>query len=268
MSPSALTRRIQAIEDELGHALFLRDQRSVALTRAGEHFREFAKHHLDKWAELQSELDDERRSPSGELKIACTVTACHSILPRLLAQSRNAYPDLLVRLTTQDAARSLEEVERGDVDLAVIPTDPALDLGLSTVRLGTTGLVFIGPIESWGNGCQDAPRLTTLEGQPLVVPSTGLERQRLTNYFEERRQTPLIVAEVRGNEGILAMVSLGSGYGLVPTLVLSSSPLRDKVRVLDELEPPPGYDVSLCAKPKNLRRRAVRAFWEIAQAAD
>lgn len=35
ISPSALSRQIQKLEDEVGHALFVRDNRSVELTPAG-----------------------------------------------------------------------------------------------------------------------------------------------------------------------------------------------------------------------------------------
>ena len=42
VSPSALSRSIKQLEDELGAALFVRDNRSVRLTREGQQFREYA----------------------------------------------------------------------------------------------------------------------------------------------------------------------------------------------------------------------------------
>ena len=55
LSPSALTRTVQRIEDELGVQLLQRDTRRVALTPAGEIFRRFAE-------EAQSWLDELRDS--------------------------------------------------------------------------------------------------------------------------------------------------------------------------------------------------------------
>jgi LysR family positive regulator for ilvC len=73
------------------------------------------------------------------------------------------------------------------------------------------------------------------------------------------------VAEVRGNEGIIAMVSLGAGLGMVPELVLQSSPLKEKVEVVKSVSAPLGYNVSLCSRPRNLERRNIQLFWQLAQ---
>lgn len=42
VSPSTLSRQIQRLEDNVGHLLFLRDNRTVTLTEAGKHLRKFA----------------------------------------------------------------------------------------------------------------------------------------------------------------------------------------------------------------------------------
>ena len=91
MSPSALTRTIQRLEEELGQPLFQRSKRRVALTRAGEIFRDHARAQLAMHARLMEALATESLAPTGELRIACTVTACHSVLPKLLARCRERY---------------------------------------------------------------------------------------------------------------------------------------------------------------------------------
>ena len=74
MSPSALTRSIQRLEEELGHPLFQRGPRGVTLTRAGEIFRDHARAQLAGHARLLEALAAEKQAPTGELRIACTVT--------------------------------------------------------------------------------------------------------------------------------------------------------------------------------------------------
>jgi LysR family transcriptional regulator, positive regulator for ilvC len=52
VSPSALTRTIQRLEHEIGQPLFQRSRRRVALTRAGEIFRDHARAQLAAHARL------------------------------------------------------------------------------------------------------------------------------------------------------------------------------------------------------------------------
>ncbi len=268
MSASALTRRIQALESELGRALFLRDQRQVQLTDAGQVLRRYARRQIEQYEELQNHLRSEQEAPTGELNIACTVTACHTILPTLLTQFRQRYPNITPRLLTQDAARSRAQLKDGELDLAVIPTDPKRTEGLQVQALASTKLLFVAPkdLALLGDPAvlqSSLQRGSTLAEVPLVAPIGGLERERLEQWLRRRKVAPRIVAEVRGNEGMLAMVSLGSGIGIVPELVLVNSPLRDSLQVLDKLTPPRGYQVSLCARPRSLKRRVVEVFWEL-----
>lgn len=270
MSASALTRRIQGMEAELGTNLFIRGQRQVQLSEAGSVFRSFAKRQAEQWEELRVALHGADESPTGDLNVACTVTACHTILPTLLRRFRERYPRVTLRLLTQDAARSRGQLEAGELDLAVIPTEPNETDGLVVQPLAETKLVFVAPAEPRQlDGLSESPgrRKVNFSVAPLVAPIGGLERRRLDAWLSTRKVAPRIVAEVRGNEGILAMVALGSGIGLVPELVLASSPLQEKLRVLPQLTPPPGYQVSLCARPNALKRRSAEAFWQLASEA-
>ncbi|MGD8863367.1 MAG: HTH-type transcriptional activator IlvY [Myxococcales bacterium] len=263
MSPSALTRAIQRLEEELGHRLFERDQRNVALTRAGELFREHARAQVAAHRQLLDALAAERGSPSGELRIACTVTACHSVLPALLARSRARYPELSLQLRTGDAARSMQQLEGGEVDLAVVPAPDADDPELTTMELARTSLTFVAPAADPALQRRLRRGGGALDGLPVILPRRGVERTRADHYFARAGVQPAVYAEVDGNEAILAMVSLGCGVGLVPELVRLGSPLRDVIRAVKVTHPPEGYGVVLCARRRTLQRRAVAAFWEL-----
>lgn len=253
------------MEEELGHRLFVRDHREVRLTAAGRRFRLFSQLQLDQWEALQTELGEEAAAPTGTLNIACTVTAAHTILPRLLGDYRKRYPGVTLGLITQDATRSLSQLEAGEVDLAVIPTDDESDDTLARIVLGKTEFAFITSAAAAVWDKQIARRAPDISDVPFVAPIGGLERKRLGDFLRAKRLHPPIVAEVRGNEGIIAMVSLGAGIGIVPRLVLENSPLRGSVREIKGLRPPPGYEVSLCTRKRNLERRIIQLFWKLAE---
>jgi LysR family positive regulator for ilvC len=267
MSPSALTRCIQRIEADLGQPVFQRTKRSVALTRAGEIFRDHARAQLAAHARLIEALAAETNAPSGELRIACTVTACHSVLPKLLARCRARYPGIHLQLSTSDAARSMQRLENDEVDVAVVPEpdDPASELRF--VRLAHTELSLIAP-----KADKELTRRARLGGShwndlPVILPRRGLDRERIDAWLEQHAALPDVYAEVEGNEAILAMVALGCGVGVVPELVRKDSPLRGRIEQVNVGKPPRGYHVSLCAKSRTLERRTAAVLWELAPAA-
>jgi LysR family positive regulator for ilvC len=266
MSPSALTRAIQRLEQEVGQPLFQRSKRRVALTRAGEIFRDHARTQLAMHARLMEALASETIAPTGELRIACTVTACHSVLPKLFARCRERYPGLHLQLSTSDAARCLQALENDEVDLAVVPEPDRPPAELRFVRLARTELSFIAPASD-----AEMARRARLggghwNGLPVILPRRGLERQRIDAWLDQQGARPEVYAEVDGNEAILAMVALGCGVGVVPELVRRDSPLRGRIQQVGVKRPPRGYHVSLCAKSRTLGRRTAAVLWELAPA--
>ena len=266
MSPSALTRAIQRLEEELGQPLFHRTKRRVVLTRAGEIFRDHARAELALLGRLREALAGEAAAPTGELRIACTVTACHSVLSKLLARFRDRYPGIHLQLSTSDAARCLQALEGDDVDLAVVPEPDRPAAELRFVRLAYTDLSFIAP-------ASDAEMIRRAKlggghwnGLPVILPRRGLERLRIDAWLEQQGARPEVYAEVDGNEAILALVALGCGVGVVPELVRKDSPLRGRIEQVETKRPPRGYHVSLCGKNASLARRTVAALWELAPA--
>ena len=267
MSPSALTRCIQRLEEEVGQPLFERTKRSVVLTRAGEIFRDHARAQLAAHVRLVEALAAERKDPTGELRIACTVTACHSVLPKLLARCRTRYPGIHLQLSTSDAASCLQRLENDEVDVAVVPEPEQPDGELRFVKLAFTELSFIAPASEKELGKRAHLGGSHWDGLPMILPRRGLERERIDAWLAQRSARPEVYAEVEGNEAILAMVALGCGVGIVPELVRRDSPLRGRIEQVEVKSPPRGYHVALCTKARSLSRRAIAALWELAPAA-
>ena len=264
MSASALTRCIQRIETDLGQPVLERTRREVRLTRAGELLRDYTRAHMASLAVLREALAAEAKTPSGTLRIACTVTACHSVLPRLLARFRDRYPGIHLQLSTSDAARCVQRLENDEVDVAVVPEPDEAPEELKFVRLAFTELSLVAPSTDKELARRAAQSGSHWNGLPVIVPRRGLDRERIDSWFAARNAAPEIYAEVEGNEAILAMVALGCGVGMVPELVRKDSSLRGRVEVVQVARPPRGYYVSLCAKEKTLTRRTAAALWELA----
>ena len=264
LSPSALTRSIQRLEEEVGHPLFVRDNRTVALTPAGARFQTYARQARQEWQTLQQELHDSP-SVSGPLSLYASITAVYSLLPKLLEAYRAACPDVQLELRTGAAEQAVEQVLTGEIDLAVAALPDRHAPQLEFLPLTKIPLVFIAPKQ----GINAEPPLKRgkldLSLAPLVLPHSGLSRQRLDQWLKKQNVTPDITSEVSGNEALIAMVRLGCGIGIVPQLVLEKSPFCDDVRILENAPVLDPYEVGLCATKRGLARPAVRAFWNLAE---
>lgn len=262
ITPSALTRTVQRLEEELGHALFVRDNRSVALTQAGKRFLIYAEEVIQCWQDLSNDLagDGVLR---GEMSLYCSVTAVYGILPELLGRFRERYPDVHITLQTGDAARAVAKVQSGEADVTIAALPEKKPSRLHFLKMLETPLVFIAPRRFpetvvMGEGGIDWRQT------PVIMAERGLSRKWVADWFLDKKVEPNIYARVAGNEAIIAMVSLGCGIGVVPKLVLEKSPLRDQVselRVVPELAP---FTVGVCTTGRNLTNPVVRAFWEVA----
>lgn len=264
VSPSALSRIIKQLEDEIGAPLFLRDNRSVTLTREGRHFREYAAATLRGWEALRQNLQQEQDILRGELSLYCSVTASYSFLYDILSRFREDHPHIELKLHTGDAERAVERVREGREDIAIGARPDALPPGVAFQPIARTALRFIGPLspQLLGDEQVRAPTAENWREVPMILSEDGLARARIERWLRGHGIRPRIYAQVAGNEAIVSMVSLGFGIGVVPQIVLDNSPLAGRIRSYEIAPPLAGFEIGLFALEKRLREPLVKAFWE------
>lgn len=223
LSPSALSRMISRLEDEAGYALLERSNREVHLTEQGKVFAEFAKTCLQEKEDVLAKLSSPEGAISGTLHVYASVTACYSIMPPFLKRVASEYPELHLNVQTGDPAGAVLAVKDGRADVAVAAIPDGGIRGMDCIPVRRTPLVFAasigGPYEKVSGSPQDI-----VSSVPLILPKTGLARERFDFWTESRNVRPVIAAETEGNEAIMALVQLGLGIGLVPHIVLTNGP--------------------------------------------
>ncbi|MEK8028435.1 LysR substrate-binding domain-containing protein [Pseudaquabacterium rugosum] len=129
LSQPPLSRQIQALEDELGTALFIRTARGMLLTPAGEALLKDA---LNLRRMADDAADRARRAGQGQLgriDIGVYGSAVFGVVPRLLTAFSAAHPEVQIALSHAPAREQADALRQGRV-LAVferwMPDDPAL----------------------------------------------------------------------------------------------------------------------------------------------
>lgn len=145
LTQSAVSRQIQALEDEVGVPLFLRHSRAVELTGAGAQLL----HAVQPALEAIDGTVRQIRQTVGRKSVAITTWASFAamwLIPRLEAFQRSC-PDIDIRIDTGDAVVDLDTT---DVDLAIrysrSPEATAQQLfGEELVIVGSPALLKKGP---------------------------------------------------------------------------------------------------------------------------
>ena len=259
VSPSALSRGIRRLEEELGAALFERNNRSVSLTHAGELFLAWARDNLGGWDAIRNSLMAESAELHGEVSIYCSVTASYSFLFDILARVRQKHPRIEIKLHTGDPEDAVHRVLSGSEDIAIAARPARLQAGLAFNLIDVSPLVFIASKES---PMPTHPGPRHWADCPMILSERGLARQRVDRWFRKIGVIPRIYAQVAGNEAIVSMVSLGFGVGVVPRIVLDNSPLAERVQIVDVQPGLTPYEVGLVTQEKKLANPLISAFWQ------
>jgi len=136
ITPSALNRRILALEEELGVPIYERLPRGVRLNTAGEILIHHIRNQASDMDRVRSQIADLSGVRRGHVSIACSQALLPYFLPEQIQAYRAEHPavSFSVHLRDRDAAeRSLVEHET-DIALVFEPTRFADFHSLMTVR--------------------------------------------------------------------------------------------------------------------------------------
>ncbi len=116
VTPGYVSKRINALEGDLGCRLFHRSTRSVTLTEHGERTYEHALRILDNAQALHETLAATRDEPSGVLRISTSFGFGRRIVSQALAEFSREYPTIEIRL---DVVGRLLDLVKHQIDLDI-----------------------------------------------------------------------------------------------------------------------------------------------------
>lgn len=211
----ALSQQVRDLETELGIRLFDRTTRRVELTEGGIEFRNIAAkiiEDLEAAARNAHELAERKR---GRVVVAAPPLLAAVIVPPAIADFRENYPGLEVRLMDARTDQIVEYVRSGQVDCG-IGTFHVGEAGISSTLLARDSLMVFCPADH-----VLAQRTTVdwraLDGLPLVTLTRDSGIRLLVEVGYEAAQIRLVPAyEVGQITTALAMVEAGLGIAVLP----------------------------------------------------
>jgi DNA-binding transcriptional LysR family regulator len=215
-----LSQQIRQLEQYIGHALFNRNSRTVALTHVGETLLELARHILKR---LEEDVETVRRVGRGEmgsLTVGFIGSGMLTVLPGLLSSYRLKYPQVELRLCELMTGRLIEAIRRGAVDIGFLrdagPTD-----GLSVEPILAERYIVALP-EKHPLAQRKKVSLTSLKRESLVLfprELGPLAWDKTIKLCEIAGFRPRIIQEATEWLVILRLVSAGLGISITPACV-------------------------------------------------
>ncbi|AKJ70145.1 putative LysR family transcriptional regulator [Pandoraea thiooxydans] len=223
---SNVTTRIQQLEEELGAALFLRDNKRLRLSPQGEKFLGYAQSLLALAEEARQVLHP--GVPEGLLSIGSMESTAASRLPAVLARYHRQWPEVQIRLCTNPSRQLLEALQARAIDCALVALPlPAKDEApLDLAQLGLAGQPVFGEELMLVLPADHRPVKTAKD---LTVRSLAAFRGGCTyrafaeDWLREasgQAETPFDIQEVGSYHAMLACVASGTCVSVIPRSVI------------------------------------------------
>lgn len=221
---SNISTRIKQLEQHLKKNLFLRQNRGLTLTSDGHLLLTYAERLLQLSMEALEALNEGK--PSGVFRIGTMESTAAARLPEILSRYHQLYPDVEIELEMGTAGRLMDRLLNYDVEIAFV-AEPVSFETISTQPVFEEKLVLVVP--------QSFPPLentSEISGKTVVAFESGCAYRRyLDEWLLESGIVPGGFMAMGSYLAILACVSAGTGFAVVPQCVLDTVSTKGQFRL-------------------------------------
>jgi len=263
----AVSLQIRSLEQRLGRQLLDRSGRRVEPTEAGLRLYASAQRLLQLEDQLLEELaSDEEGEVTGTLELGASTGPGGSVVPVLLCEFQERYPDVRVRLSVSDTQTVVAQVADRDLELGVVGAGRR-HRGVDFEPFFRDEVVLAVPAGHRFAG--ETISIAELRDEPLIVMQEGAGVRQVIEDELRKAGTRLRDLDVRLElglqESVRSAVLAGHGVTFVSRLAVESDLAAGtiataRVRGLD-----PVREIFLARASGRTETRAARAFLAFAR---
>ncbi len=223
VTPSALSRELQRLEDDLGVALFERRARGMVLTAAGKVYLNHVRDTLNGVERMRSELDALQNLHRGSVSVLSVEGYASDFLAPAIAQFQDAYPNITFSLRVTGARAVVAGIGSGEADIGLVfNLQPSEDLQ-SALHLHVPLLAVMAPGHPLAR--RRSVTLAQLATHRLALPDASFGVRRLIDLQSQLSKVSITPALEANSLAVLrAFARAGGGVTL-----LSLMSIRDEL---------------------------------------
>lgn len=231
-SQPGVSKQIKLLEDELGFQIFVRDGRNLTrVTPAGQQVIDRAIRILREVQNIKRLSDDLKDEERGTLSIATTHTQARYVLPEVIKQFRDRYPEVRLHLHQGTSEQIAEMAALDRIDFAIATGSQSLFDGFSLLPCYQWHRHVVVPRN---HPLARSKKLTLkqLASHPIITyvfSFTG--PSSLHEIFAREGLVPNVVLTARDADVIKTYVRLGLGVGIVASMALGEQEDADLVQI-------------------------------------
>ena len=232
MSQPPLSNQIKTLEEELGVQLFIRGKRHLELTEEGTLLLRRAVQIQELADKTRQEISSLREGMTGIIYLSMVEGRAPFLAAQWIAGFREKFPLVRYNLWNGSSDDVLDRLRKGLADLAIIaaPYDTEHLEGFPVGREPWAAMLH--PDHPLAKEPGDTIPLSSLVGEPLIVPSRKSRIEAIRRWFGEIGAEPRILCEMSNYMDAAALTSQGVGVSIFPqTLGVSNGLVVSKVVV-------------------------------------
>ncbi len=214
VTQSALSHQLRDIEDKLGAPLFLRLNKKMLLTQAGERLLSSAPAVLDELKRAEEDIRQIALHREGILRISTECYTCYHWLPPVLKPFNREFPRVEVRIVAEATRRPIEALLDGRLDIAITSTVTRNQKLTFKPLFKDEIVVIVSPDHPLAS--QPWVAAKDFESEHLLV--YALPKEDLTVFQKiliPAGVSPKHLSRVELTEAIIEMVKAGIGVGVM-----------------------------------------------------
>ena len=216
LTQPAVSKRLAALEHQLGTRLIDRRNRAIRLTDAGARLLPHARRIIDEVHNAKLALSDKSASVSGQL----SVIASHHIglhhLPAWLRRLNREYPEVSLELKFMDSESALDQLEKRTAELAFVTLNESMSQAFRVDTRWEDPMAFVVSPEH-PLAQLSKPELADLAIYDALLPETGTATYRsISRLFLDGGLTLKLQMPTNYLETIKVMAGVGLGWSVLP----------------------------------------------------